>query len=120
MISSMSAARGPGRAGSPLPTILLFALGESAKAEGQRIATELGLARMELKDLRAACAALKVQRPALLVASTSLKPWDREIVEDHAAKAEVPVRWVGPDDWHSIDDAVRGWIMDARQRGRFR
>jgi hypothetical protein len=96
----------------------LFALGPAAKAAGERVATELGLARMDVKDLRTACAALEVPRPAILVASTAVKPWDRDIVEDHAARAEVPVKWVEPDDWHAVDAAIRAWIVLAKQRAR--
>ncbi len=48
-----------------------------------------------------------------LLASTAVKTWDREVVEEHAAKASVPVRWIAPDDFHLVDGAVRAWIVKA-------
>lgn len=97
------------------PTLLLFALGPRSRIESERIARELGAARVEARDLRAACKALEVQRPMLLVASTALRVWDREVVEEHAARASVPVRWIAPDDWHLVDQAVRTWIVSAQR-----
>jgi sarcosine oxidase gamma subunit len=100
--------------------VLLFALPDAAKAEAERTARTLGLARMELRDLRAACAALKARGPALLIASSSVKPWDRTVVEEHAERASVPVRWIGPDEWDAVDDTIRTWMAESRRRGRFR
>jgi len=102
------------------PTLLVFALGPRSRIESDRIARELGAARVEARDLRAACRALEVQRPMLLVASTALRTWDREVVEEHAARASVPVRWIAPDDWHLVDQAVRTWIVSARRPGHRR
>ncbi len=100
------------------PTLVLFSLGPRSRAEADSVARQLGAARVEVRDLRAACKALLAERPMLLVASTALKVWDREIVEEHATRASVPVRWIAPDDWKVIDQHVRAWVQGARRPGR--
>ena len=95
------------------PTLVLFALGPRSRAAADGIARELRAARVDVRDLRAACRALEATRPMFLLASTAVKTWDREVVEEHAAKGSVPVRSIPPDDFHLVDGAVRAWIVKA-------
>lgn len=95
------------------PTLVLFALGPRSRIAADAIARELNAARVEVRDLRAACRALEAPRPMLLIASTAIKTWDREVVEEHAAKASATVRWIAPDDFHLVDGAVRSWLVKA-------
>lgn len=103
-----------------VPTLLLFGLDPRATADAENIVREFGIASAEVNDLRAACAALVVERPAMLLASTALKPWDREIIEEHAARASIPLTWVEANDAHVVDDAVRRWVTSITRHPRYR
>jgi hypothetical protein len=73
-------------------------------------AAERGVARAEVKHLQAACAALRAHPRAMMVASSTLRPWDREVIEDHAARAGTPLRWVSSDaDAYETAMAVSSW-----------
>ena len=111
-----------GRRAEPrtIPTVLLYALSTSAKTDAAQFAKELGLAHVEVRDLRAACKALEIAGPAMLVASEAIKHWDRVIVDDHAVRASVPIRWIGPDDWYSAESEVRRWVFETKLRLRIR
>jgi hypothetical protein len=55
----------------------------------------------------------------MLVASSSIRSWDREVVEEHAARAGIPMRWVDAD--HAPDDVasdVRTWATETMRRAR--
>lgn len=107
----------PGAA-SP-PAVILYGVPADVAAECERVAGELRLARAEVKHLQAACVALKAHPRAILVASSTIRSWDREVVEEHAARAGVPLRWVDAD--HSPDDVateVRSWATDTMRRAR--
>ena len=99
------------------PTLVLFSLGPRSRAAADTVARELQAARVEVRDLRAACRALEAPRPMLLIASTAIKTWDREVIEEHAAKAAAPISWIAPDDFHLVDRLVRSWIVKAARPG---
>jgi hypothetical protein len=101
------------------PAVILYGLPADVAAECERVASELRLARAEVKHLQAACVALKAHPRAMLVASTQIRSWDREVVEEHAARAGIPLRWVDSD--HTPDDVateVRSWATDTIRRAR--
>jgi hypothetical protein len=105
--------------GSALPAVILYALPADVAAECERVATELRLARAEVRHLQAACIALQAHPRAMLVAATTIRSWDREVVEEHAARAGVPLRWVEAD--HAPGDVsseVRTWASDTLRRDR--
>jgi hypothetical protein len=97
----------------------MYGLPADVAAECERVATELRLARAEVKHLQAACTALRSHPRAILVAGTRIRSWDRQVVEEHAARAGVPLRWVeadhAPDD---VSDEVRSWASDTLRRDR--
>ncbi len=97
----------------PLLTIILYGLygvTEEVARECALAATELGVARAEVKHLQAACLALKAHPRAMMVASMAVRPWDREVIEDHAARAGTPLRWVASDaDAYETAKAVSSW-----------
>lgn len=103
----------------PALAVILYALPADVAAECGRVATELRLARAEVKHLQAACSALQAHPRAMLVAGTTIRSWDREIVEEHAARAGAPMRWVEAD--HTPDDVgaeLRSWASDTLRRAR--
>jgi hypothetical protein len=110
----------PLAAGATAPlAVILYGVPADVAAECERVAGELRLARSEVKHLQAACVALKAHPKAMLVASSSIRPWDREVVEEHAARAGIPLRWVDAD--HTPDDVateVRSWATDTMRRAR--
>ncbi len=74
------------------PTLVLFSLGPRSRAAADAAARELQAARVEVRDLRAACRALEVARPMLLVASTAVKTWeDVDIAIGSRPKREIAV-----------------------------
>jgi hypothetical protein len=108
------------RAAAPTPpAIILYGLPSDVAAACEGVATEMRLARAEVKHLQAACTALQSHPRAILVAGTKIRSWDREVVEEHAARAGVPLRWVEAD--HTPDDVsseVRTWASDTLRRDR--
>gem|GEM_PF-2600044 len=103
----------------PPPAVILYGVPADVAAECERVAGELRLARAEVKHLQAACVALKAHPRAMLVASSGIRSWDREVVEEHAARAGTPLRWVDAD--HTPDDVateVRSWATDTMRRAR--
>ena len=114
-----------GRAASATPAaatplaVILYGVPADVAEECERVAGELRLVRAEVKHLQAACVALKAHPRAMLVASSSIRSWDREVVEEHAARAGIPLRWVDAD--HTPDDVatdVRSWATDTMRRAR--
>jgi len=105
-------------ASSP-PAVILYGLPADVAAECERVATELRLARAEVKHLQAACTALQTHPRAMLVVGTGIRSWDRAVVEEHAARAGVPLRWVEAD--HTPGDVsseLRTWATDTLRRAR--
>jgi tripartite-type tricarboxylate transporter receptor subunit TctC len=99
--------------------VILYGIPADVAAECERVAAELRLARAEVKHLQAACVALKAHPRAMLVASSSIRSWDREVLEEHAARAGIPLRWVDAD--HTPDDVaseVRSWATETMRRAR--
>jgi hypothetical protein len=94
----------------PLLTIILYGVTGEVASECTLAAAERGVARAEVKHLQAACAALRAHPRAMMVASSTLRPWDREVIEDHAARAGTPLRWVSSDaDAYETAMAVSSW-----------
>lgn len=119
---SYSHVRAKGRAqvpAKPLLTIILYGVTSEAATECSLAASELGVARAEVKHLQAACAALKAHPRAMMIASSHLRPWDREVIEDHAVRAGTPLRWVSSDaDAYEAAEAVRAWSSVELRRAK--
>lgn len=101
--------------------IVLYGVRDDVLAECDRLATALSVARVEVKHLQAACSALSSHPSAVVVASSEIvKPWDREVLDDHAARIGVPIRWVDAhEDGDHVAEEVRG-LLEARVRARTR
>jgi hypothetical protein len=100
--------------------ILYVGEGEVSRASTD-VADELMIARVEVKHLEAACRMLKTCPQAFLVASASISWWDREVLEEHAARAGTTVRWVSSGtEPYAVGDAVRKWALDAMKRARIK
>lgn len=101
------------------PAVILYGLPADVAAECERVATELRLARAEVKHLQAACTALQAHPRAMLVAGTTIRSWDREVVEEHAARHGVPLRWVEADHTPAdVSSELRTWASDTLRRAR--
>jgi hypothetical protein len=105
----------------PPPALILYGVSPEVAAECERVARELRLARAEVKHLQAACVALKTHARAILLVASTIRSWDRTVVEEHAARAGIPLRWVTADQ-HPIfiADDVRAWAVDTLRRARSR
>jgi hypothetical protein len=111
--------RGAAAVAPPPPALILYGLAPDVSAECERIATELRLARAEVKHLQAACVALKAHPRAMVLASATIRPWDREVVEEHAGRAGATLRWVATD--HAPEEVaadVRSWATETLRRSR--
>lgn len=72
------------------------------------------LARVEAKHLFAACTALSAFESAMLVVSTTIRPWDRDVIVEHARKAKASILWVGTDpDVGEITSSISTWATAA-------
>ena len=110
---------GPRASSLPTLTLILYAVPSDVGRECEGLAHELHLGRAEVKHLQAACAALKAHPRALLVASVAVRPWDREIVEEHAARAGTTVHWVGHEEAaNDIERSIRSWAAESTRRAR--
>lgn len=79
---------------APMSTVIVYGASLEIAAECESVATEMHLARAEVKHLQAACTALKAHPRAFLVASDAVRPWDHQVLEEHAARAGATLRWV--------------------------
>ena len=103
----------------PLLTVILYGVTGEVATECSLVAAALGVARAEVKHLQAACSALKAHPKAMMVASRAIRPWDREVIEDHAARAGTPLRWVDSDaDAYEAAKAVTAWSSVELRRSR--
>ena len=104
---------------APMFTIILYGVGPDVVMECEGIANEMHIARAEVKHLQAACMALKAHPQAFLIASATIRPWDREVLEEHAARAGTTLRWVSsPMETDDIGAAVRAWATGMMRRSR--
>ena len=88
--------------------VVLFGLHGEVRARCEDAARDLGLPVVAARHLEAACRALGAESCALLVASSSARPWDRQIAAEHAARAGVRVKWADDqEDPDLVADAVR-------------
>ena len=107
------------RPAAPTLTVILYAVGPEVAGECEDLANELRIGRAEVKHLQAACIALKAHPHAFLVASVTIRSWDRAVLEEHAARAGTPLRWVGSES--EADDVaalVRTWATECTRRSR--
>ena len=103
----------------PLLTVILYGVTSEVASECALAASEVGVARAEVKHLQAACSALKAHRRAMMIASSQIRPWDREVIEDHAARAGAPLRWVSSDaDAYEAANAVTAWSSVELRRSK--
>jgi hypothetical protein len=90
----------------PRLTVVFFGTsGEVVKA-CEPLARDLPFARAEAKHLFAACTALDGAANAILVVSTTIRSWDRDVIEERARAAKAPLLWVNATD--DGDDVVAG------------
>lgn len=79
------------------------------------VARELRIARAETNHIHAACSALAAFPGALLVSSTAIRHSERDAIEEHAARANAFVSWVGFDhDPADLVRTIRSWAVAAR------
>jgi hypothetical protein len=106
-------------AGHITPTIILYGANADVATECEHVARELHIGRTEVRHLQAACAALEAHPKAMLVVSSSLRSWDRVIVEEHAARAGAPLRWVDANQQgDEVANELRAWVNDTVRRAR--
>lgn len=101
------------------PAVIVYAVGRDLIIECVAAAKASEISCREVRHLQAACAALKMHDAPMVVASTSLKPWDRIVLEEHALQAGAELRWVSGTDLFSIGDEIERWANEssrARQR----
>jgi hypothetical protein len=104
---------------APTLTLILYGVGPDVAAECTALATELHIGRSEVKHLQAACIALKAHPHAFLVAGVSIRPWDRAVLEEHAARAGTPLRWVTTEsEAEDVAALVRTWATESARRSR--
>jgi hypothetical protein len=99
-------------------TMILFAVPEDVARDCEGIAAELRIGRAEVRHLQAACAALRANPGAILVASVAIRPWDRQVVEEHAARSGTTILWVGGASLDDVGPQVRRWAMETTRRAR--
>jgi len=103
----------------PLLTVILYGVTGEVATECTLAASEVGVARAEVKHLQAACAALKAHPRAMMIASSQIRPWDREVIIDHAARAGTPLRWVSSDaEAYETAKAVTAWSSVELRRAK--
>jgi hypothetical protein len=95
------------------PILLVYALDGTDRAAAEATSFELELSRIEARDLRVACKALTHDRPVFVVGASHVKPWDRQVLHEHAARTAAPVRWIAPREWHLVEPALRDWVREA-------
>ncbi len=100
-------------------TLIMYNVPPGIARECEDLAAELRLGRSEVKHLQSACAALEAHPRAFVVASAAIKPWDRQILEEHADRAGTALRWVdGEDDVMDVMALTRTWATEAIRRAR--
>ncbi|MDB4943338.1 MAG: hypothetical protein JWP97_2872 [Labilithrix sp.] len=90
--------------------LVLFGVQEPARSQCEALAIELGLGFAEARNLLSACRALARHPNAMVIGSTGLRSWDREVFEVQAAQAKMPVHWLDEqEDAQSVELEVRRW-----------
>jgi hypothetical protein len=103
----------------PALTIILYGVPTEVTTECSLAASELGVARAEVKHLQAACAALKAHPRAMMIASSLIRSWDREVIEDHAVRSGTPLLWVSSGaDAYDASKAVAAWSFVELRRAK--
>lgn len=104
---------------APTMTLILYAVGPEVAGECEDLANELRIGRAEVKHLQAACIAIKAHPHAFLVASVTIRPWDRAVLEEHAARAGTTLRWVTSErEADDVASLVRTWATESARRSR--
>jgi hypothetical protein len=76
------------------------------------------LVRVEAKHLYAACTALHAFENAMLVVSTTIRPWDRDVIVEHARSVKASVVWVGVDpDVNEMTASIAIWASTTMRSG---
>lgn len=99
------------------PVVLAVHLDQEARPELEEAAAAQGLRVLSVRHLQAACAALAAQQVALVIADAATRPWDREVLVEHAMRCGATVLWI--EEYLSrdfIEDALQGMVV-ARGRG---
>lgn len=109
--------RRPQRAAPPeaVPRVVLYAVGQAVTAHCVAATKGREIALVTVKHLQQACATLKEAPATMVVVSTTVKWWDRAVIEDHARQASIAVRYVAED-----DDEVGEDILSAVETERLR
>lgn len=95
-------------------TVIFFGVDERVVHACAPVARELRIARAETSHLHAACSALEAFPGAMLVISTAIRHSERDAIEQHAARANAVVVWVGfEDDAADVVSTIRSWVAAA-------
>jgi hypothetical protein len=108
--------RFPSRATPADRHALVFGLSRALASDVRAVAQELEIGVAEPAHLHAACLALAQYPGSLLLLSPSLKPWDRDVVLDHAARSRADIVFVDRDLDARTEQAVSELERWARRR----
>lgn len=107
---------GPKKARYDAPIVLAVRLHPDVKPALEECASAHGLRVMCVRHLQAACSALASQPIAVVLADESTRPWDREVLREHADRAGIAIVWVEAELAHDfLTDVVRMYVAS---RGR--
>lgn len=98
--------------------VLLFGVPKAFVVECQIASRGTGAACASVRDLQSACRALASSHVDVLVAATSLPPWDRDIVAEHAQRAGVPLEWWSPNESTDAALLIHRWQRARRRSSR--
>lgn len=93
------------------PRVVLYVTDAATSAQCVTAARSASVAVIEVKHLQAACAALALGPAPMLVVSRSVKWWDRTVIEEHAARAAAPIRWVSEGDLDTLERDISAWSI---------
>jgi hypothetical protein len=101
------------------PSLIAYGASPEVTSLCEDIAGELRIGLTTVKHLQTACAALSSHPRAVMIASAAIRPWDRAVVEEHAAGAGVEVLWVTSEhDLLAAESRIRAWALRELRRAR--
>lgn len=102
----------------PVCAVVLFGFPAPFVLECQ-LTTKQGLAQfVAVRDLQAACRVLAKSKTDVIVGSTTIRPWDRTVLIEHAIAAGVTVEWADPNEHDQLEHIVYRWTQSIRTTKR--
>lgn len=102
---------GPKKIGADAPVVLAVSLHVDVRSTLEAVAAAQGLRLISARHLQAACSALASQRVAVVFADESMRPWDQEVLREHASRTEIGIVWVEAEIPHDlITDVIRMYV----------